>query len=74
MRFFSGLLLVASILAFTACGGDKPSTEDLAAEAEAERIEAVTIDINTSVEAVENSADELIDALDSLDILFPETE
>ncbi|MFT7121349.1 MAG: hypothetical protein ACJAZ9_001527 [Neolewinella sp.] len=74
MRFLSGLLLVVSILSFTACGDEKPSTEDLAAEAEAERIEAVTIDINTSVEAVENSADELIDALDSLDILFPETE
>ena len=74
MRFFSGLLLVASILAFTACGDEKPFKKGLAEEAEAERIEAVTIDINTSVEAVENSAAELIDALDSLDILFPETE
>jgi len=72
MKFFTMLLMASSFFLFTACGESAPSEADLAAEAEAERIEAINEDIVTSVETVEATADELVEALDSLDLLFPE--
>ena len=72
MKFLNTLLISSIFLLFAACGESGPSEADLAAEAEAERIEALNEDISTSVEKVESTADELVDALDSLDLLFPE--
>lgn len=72
MKFLTTLLTASIFLLFTACGESGPSEADLAAEAEAERIEALNEDISTSVEKIESTADELVDALDSLDLLFPE--
>lgn len=65
-----GLLLAVTLL--TSCGGEDTTAVDQAAEAEAERLEAVTTELDASIESVEESADDLIDALDSLDVLFPE--
>lgn len=74
MKLLSTLLLAGLFLLFTACGEAGPSEADLAAEAEAESIEAVNQEIELSVEAVETTADELMDALDSLTVLFPEEQ
>lgn len=56
----------------SACGDTGPTEAELAAEAEADSLEAVNQAIDASVEEVEMKAEELIDALDSLDVLFPE--
>jgi len=72
MKNSISLAMLLMALFFCSCGGDKPSTEDLAAEAEAERIEAAAAALENSIEGVEASAEELINALDSLEVLFPE--
>lgn len=72
MKLLITSLMTSILLLFIACGEPSPSEADLAAEAEAERIEALNEDVSTSVEKIESTADELVDALDSLDLLFPE--
>jgi hypothetical protein len=72
MKLFTTLLFGGILLFFTACGESGPSEADLAAEAEADSIEAISQELESSVEAVEATADELMDALDSLTVLFPE--
>lgn len=72
MKNSISLTLLLVTLFFWSCGGDKPSAEDLAAEAEAERMEAAAAALENSIEGVEASAEELINALDSLEVLFPE--
>jgi len=74
MKLFTTLLFGGLLLLFTACGETGPSEADLAAEAEADSIEAINQELETSVEAVETTADELVNALDSLTILFPEEQ
>lgn len=74
MKLFTSLLFGGILLFFTACGETGPSEVDLAAEAEADSIEAINQEIESSVEAVETTADELLDALDSLTVLFPEEQ
>lgn len=74
MKLLSPLLLAGLCLLFTACGEAGPSEADLAAEAEAERLESSTQELEVSVEDLETKADELVDALDSLMILFPEEQ
>lgn len=56
------------------CGESAPSEADLKAEAEAERIELLSTELEEQIEDVTESADELESALDSLDALFPEIE
>jgi hypothetical protein len=74
MKLFTTLLFGGFLLFFTACGESGPSEADLAAEAEAENIEAITQELESSAEAVETTVDELIEALDSLTLLFPEEQ
>lgn len=71
-RKITGFGLLLAITLLTSCGGEDTTAVDQAAEAEAERLEAVTTELDASIESVEESADDLIDALDSLDVLFPE--
>lgn len=72
MKLLTISLISSLFLLFTACGESGPSEADLAAEAEAESIEIFNEDLSTSVEKIESTADELVEALDSLDLLFPE--
>ena len=72
MKLFTTILFGGALLFFTACGETGPSEADLAAEAEADSIEAINQELESSVEAVETTADELMDALDSPTVLFPE--
>ncbi len=74
MKRLTTILCGGLFLLFTACGESGPSEAELAADAEAARVEALNEDLETSVEDVEEAADELVDALDSLDILFPEEQ
>jgi predicted small lipoprotein YifL len=74
MKLLITSLLASLLLLLTACGESGPSEADLAAETEADQIEAVNQEIATSVETVEITADELVDALDSLELLFPEEQ
>lgn len=72
MRLLTTALTVTLLSLLFACGDAGPSEAELAAEAEVERLETANQAIDASIEEVEVKADELIDALDSLDILFPE--
>jgi hypothetical protein len=72
VRLLFPIFLVAVIT--MACGGNEPSAKDLEGEAEADRIEAVTSTLESSVEEVEASTKELSDALDSLEVLFPQEQ
>lgn len=74
MKLLTTTLLAGLFLLLTTCGDSGPSEADLAAEAEAEQIEADNQKIATSVEDVETTADELVDVLDSLKLLFPEKQ
>lgn len=74
MRVLTTLLLASLFLLVNACGEPGPSEADLAAEAEAERIDSINQELEASVETVEATAEELIDALDSLTVFFPEEE
>jgi predicted small lipoprotein YifL len=74
MKLLSPLLLAGLFLVLTACGESGPSEADLAAEVEADRLEAINQELEVSVEAVETTSDELVDALDSLTVLFSEDQ
>ena len=72
MRLLTMALPVLLCLFVFSCGDAGPTEAELAAEAEADSLETVNDAIDASIEEVEAKAEELIDALDSLDILFPE--
>lgn len=74
MKLLTTSLLAGLCLLFTACGPSGPSEADSAAEAEAIRLEVLSQEIDSSAEKVETTAEELMEALDSLDILFPEEQ
>ncbi|PHI20446.1 hypothetical protein CEQ90_08270 [Lewinellaceae bacterium SD302] len=56
------------------CGDSGPSEADLKAEAEAEQIELLSVELEEQIDELGSSRRELETALDSLDALFPELE
>jgi len=74
MKWYNTFLVLAIAAASFACGNDTAKEAEAQAEAEAQRLDSISQEIETSVEAVETNVVELQSALDSLDALFPEEE
>lgn len=68
------LTAAAWLLALSACGESGSSAADLAAEAEADRLDSIDQLLETQLDSVAADAAALEMALDSLDVLFPEGE
>ena len=67
---FGALLLAAAV----ACGDNGPTEEELAAEAEAARLDSLSQVMESSADAIEANQSALEAALDSMDALIPEEE
>lgn len=70
-HILGSLFLVAGLFA---CGPSGPSEADLAAEAEADRLDSLSQVLEATANEIVEDAEALQAALDSLAILFPEEE
>lgn len=74
MKFKHILGIIFLALGFFACGSSGPSEAELAAEAEANRLDSLNQILKETAEEMDKDASALEAALDSLTLFFPEEE
>jgi hypothetical protein len=74
MRTLSFIAMLLLFSFFTACGDSGPTEAELEAEAEVVRLDSINQLLETSIMEMEGDAEDLKDALDELDDLFPEED